>query len=112
MAKKVVKKISNERHWGITVLSVLSYIGAVITVLLGLTMLFGSSTFSSLIGKAFPQLAAYADVGTIRSPWNNFHRNGCSGLFYCKGIVEWSKLGENCSYNIICSNYLGCIMAF
>jgi len=65
MAKKVVKKISNERHWGITVLSVLSYIGAVITVLLGLTMLFGSSTFSSLIGKAFPQLAAYADVGTV-----------------------------------------------
>jgi hypothetical protein len=65
MAKKVVKKISNERHWGITVLSVLSYIGAVITVLLGLTMLFGSSTFSSLIGKAFPQLAAYVDVGTV-----------------------------------------------
>jgi len=65
MAKKVTKQVSKERHWGISVLSILGYIGAVVTVILGLTMLLGSSIFSSLIGKAFPQLATYADAGTV-----------------------------------------------
>ena len=43
--------MAKERHWGITVLGVLGYIGAVLTLLAGLAMLFGSAIVSQLINE-------------------------------------------------------------
>lgn len=54
MAKKVVRNLkssSKGRHWGITVLSVLGYIGSVFTLLAGLFMLFGGSFIASMVTK-------------------------------------------------------------
>jgi hypothetical protein len=65
MAKKVAKKVSNKRHWGITVLGILGYIGAVATLLLGLTMLIGSAFISDLITQFVPNFATYAAAGTV-----------------------------------------------
>jgi len=61
----MAKKVSKGRHWGITVLSVLGYIGAVATLLLGIAMLIGSAFISNVINQFVPKLAAYATVGTV-----------------------------------------------
>jgi len=61
----MAKKVSGERHWGITVLGVLGYIGAVVTLLVGIAMLFGSAIISPIINKFAPQLAAYTTAGTV-----------------------------------------------
>jgi len=57
----MTKKVSNERHWGITLLGVLGYIGAVLTLLTGLAML----TFSAYLGNLLASIPAMADIGTI-----------------------------------------------
>lgn len=41
--------VSSERHWGISVLAVLGYIGAALTLLAGLAMIFGSAAIASLL---------------------------------------------------------------
>lgn len=61
----MAKKVSKERHWGITVLSILSYIGAVATLLLGIAMLVGSAFISNLINQFVPKFTAYATAGTV-----------------------------------------------
>ena len=61
----MAKNVSKERHWGITVLAVLGYIGAVLTLLAGIAMLFGSAFISSIITKFASQFATYATAGTV-----------------------------------------------
>lgn len=62
MAKKVVKKVKNisvsRRHWGITILAILAYIGAIATLLSGLFMLFGSSLIASMFSKYISMMSA------------------------------------------------------
>jgi len=64
----MAKKVSNERHWGITVLSILGYIGAVATLLAGIILLLGSAYLGNLLA-AIPAAAgigaAIATLGTI-----------------------------------------------
>jgi len=61
----MAKKVSKERHWGITLLAILGYIGAVATLLIGLTMLIGSAFISKLITQFVPEFATYAEAGTV-----------------------------------------------
>lgn len=63
MAKKVVRR--NERHWGISVLSILGYIGTVFTFLIGLLFIAGSTIVGTIIAKFAPEYAWMTGIGVI-----------------------------------------------
>jgi glucan phosphoethanolaminetransferase (alkaline phosphatase superfamily) len=61
MTKKVNKKVSKERHWGITVLGILGYIGAVVTFLAGLAMLI----FSAYVKDMLDSITTTAEISSM-----------------------------------------------
>lgn len=58
MVKKMIKRNSKERHWGISVLAVLGYIGSVFTLIAGLAMLFGASFISNYLSTVIPMIGS------------------------------------------------------
>ncbi|MEI7719572.1 MAG: hypothetical protein WCI72_06900 [archaeon] len=65
MVKKIVKRSSNQRHWGVSILSVLGYIGAVFTLLLGLLFIAGSAVVGTLITQLAPEYVWLTTVGVV-----------------------------------------------
>jgi len=61
MTKKVNKKVSKERHWGITVLGILGYIGAAVTFLAGLAMLI----FSAYVKDVLDSIATTTEISSM-----------------------------------------------
>lgn len=64
MVKKQIKK-SKEMPIGVKILSILSYIGAAVTLLAGLAMILASGLISGLIVNLMPQLADVQYVSGI-----------------------------------------------
>lgn len=62
MAKNMATK--SERPVGVTILSILAYIGAAFTLIGGLLMLVGSAFVSTFIAAIIPQFSAFATIGT------------------------------------------------
>ena len=59
MAKKTQKRVSpRQAPIGVKILSVLGYIGAVLTLILGLIMIFGGGAIASFLSTQIPMLAA------------------------------------------------------
>ncbi len=69
MAKKKTKNIASSRKIrpiGVSILSVLAYIGAVFTLIGGLALLFGASAIASFISTKVPMLSAnLAGLGLV-----------------------------------------------
>ena len=67
MAKKQKNKTSSSRRTrplGVSILSVLAYIGAVVTLIGGIAMIAGSTVVSTLIEKLVPEYASWSAAGT------------------------------------------------
>ncbi len=54
-----------KKHWGITVLAVLAYIGAAVTLLGAILMIVGSAMVRPIMENVAPQYLSWASVGTI-----------------------------------------------
>jgi hypothetical protein len=65
MVKKIVKRNVNKRHWGISVLSILTYIGAFFTLLMGLLFVLSSAFVGTLIAKFAPEYAWVTGIGVV-----------------------------------------------
>ena len=52
------------RHWGITVLAILGYIGAALTLLMGLGMMLGAGTMTTFLATFVPGAAVLLAGGT------------------------------------------------
>jgi len=66
MAKKQKNKTSSPRKTrplGVSILAVLSYIGAVFTLIAGIAMIAGSAAVSTLIEKLIPEYASWSAAG-------------------------------------------------
>lgn len=62
MVKKQIK-VSHKRPIGVTILSVLSFIGAAFTLLFGLMMFFGSAFVGPMIARMAPQYTDFTSAG-------------------------------------------------
>lgn len=93
MVKKVVKRSVNNRHWGISVLSVLGYIGAVCTLLAGLFMIAGSAVVSTLIAQFAPAYIWMSTIGVVGLIFLGFVFIGFAVLDYFIARGLWK--GQN-----------------
>ena len=64
MAKKSLKSSFKAKPIGVTILAILAYVGAVLSLLLGIAMLFGSAIIGPILSK-LPDYAKFADWGAI-----------------------------------------------
>ena len=52
-----------DRHWGITILAILGYIGAVLSLIAGLLMIFGAGAIATSLATLVPSMTLLTSLG-------------------------------------------------
>lgn len=91
--KKSVRSVSKSRPVGVSILAVLAYIGAVFTLILGISMIVGSAAISTVLLKFAPQYTWLTGVGIAAFIGIGIILLACAVLNYFIGKGLWK--GQN-----------------